>query len=107
MLVTKDSRKVYYYTRIKYYESDAFFKEKLNFVMEISYKSNSASIFICYKIHISIFCNPNFQFIFCKACVVDFIFYGYMNKGSYEGKTAVILYRFYKEQERVEERVYI
>lgn len=39
--------------------------------------------------------------------VVDFIVYGYMNRGSYEGKTAVILYRFYPEQERVEERVYI
>lgn len=38
---------------------------------------------------------------------IDFIVYGYMNRGSYEGKTAIILYRFYPEQERVEERVYI
>lgn len=38
---------------------------------------------------------------------IDFIVYGYMNKGSYEGKTAILLYRFYPEQERVEERVYI
>jgi hypothetical protein len=39
--------------------------------------------------------------------MIDFLVYGYMNRGSYEGKTAMILYRFYPEQARVEERVYI
>lgn len=268
MLVTKDSRKVYYYTRIKYYESDAFFKEKLNFVMDIhnlawnkdknnelqSYLETDGSMdntslamvnihsshdLICWgnlkpkligdivpvlkeinietavfelsyritaktasgkesfavkeffrvryandrkyllyyqrsmeadfnikltsltknelKIGItedtdmnfvtnengsrvafvrnrelwyynipenkavlvfsfkdedsynerSLYDQHNIRIIAMNDEVVDFIVYGYMNKGSYEGKTAVILYRFYKEQERVEERVYI
>lgn len=35
MLVTNESKRIYYYTRIKYYEPDAFFKEKLDFVMKI------------------------------------------------------------------------
>jgi len=39
--------------------------------------------------------------------IIDFLVYGYMNRSSYEGKTAMVLYRFYPEQERVEERVYI
>ena len=55
----------------------------------------------------SLYDQHNIRIIAMNDEVVDFIVYGYMNKGSYEGKTAVILYRFYKEQERVEERVYI
>ena len=39
--------------------------------------------------------------------VMDFLVYGYMNRGSYEGRTAMLLYRFYPEQARLEERVYI
>lgn len=42
-----------------------------------------------------------------KDGIMDFLVYGYMNRGSYEGRTAILLYRFYPEQERVEERVYI
>jgi hypothetical protein len=38
---------------------------------------------------------------------IDFIVYGYMNRGEYEGRTAVILYRFYSLDNRVEEQVYI
>lgn len=38
---------------------------------------------------------------------MDFLVYGYMNRGSYEGRTGILLYRFYPEKERVEERVYI
>lgn len=38
---------------------------------------------------------------------IDFVVYGYMNRGEYEGRTAVILYRFYPVDNRVEEQVYI
>ena len=38
---------------------------------------------------------------------IDFVVYGYMNRGEYEGRTAVILYRFYSAENRVEEQVYI
>lgn len=38
---------------------------------------------------------------------IDFLVYGYMNRGEYEGRTAVILYRFYSVDNRVEEQVYI
>lgn len=38
---------------------------------------------------------------------IDFVVYGYMNRGEYEGRTAVILYRFYSVDNRVEEQVYI
>lgn len=38
---------------------------------------------------------------------IDFVVYGYMNRGEYEGRTAVILYRFYSVENRVEEQVYI
>jgi hypothetical protein len=38
---------------------------------------------------------------------VDFLVYGYMNRGQYEGKVAVILYRFVRSENRIEELVYI
>ncbi|WP_455717133.1 hypothetical protein [Anaerosporobacter sp.] len=38
---------------------------------------------------------------------IDFVVYGYMNRGEYEGRTAVILYRFHSVDNRVEEQVYI
>lgn len=38
---------------------------------------------------------------------IDFVVYGYMNRGEYEGRTAVILYRFYSVENRIEEQVYI
>lgn len=38
---------------------------------------------------------------------IDFLVYGYMNRGEYEGRTAVILYRFSSVENRVEEQVYI
>ncbi|WP_310604399.1 hypothetical protein [Anaerosporobacter sp.] len=38
---------------------------------------------------------------------IDFVVYGYMNRGEYEGRTAVILYHFSSVDNRVEEKVYI
>lgn len=37
----------------------------------------------------------------------DFVVYGYMNRGQYEGRVAVILYHFYRSENRIEELVYI
>ncbi len=38
---------------------------------------------------------------------LDFIVYGYMNRGQYEGRVAIILYRFVRTENRIEELVYI
>lgn len=38
---------------------------------------------------------------------MDFIVYGYMNRGNYEGKVAVILYHYVRAENRIEEMVYI
>ncbi len=38
---------------------------------------------------------------------LDFIVYGYMNRGQYEGRVAILLYRYIRGENRVEERVYI
>jgi len=38
---------------------------------------------------------------------VDFIVYGYMNRGQYEGKVALILYQYILLDNRIEERAYI
>lgn len=38
---------------------------------------------------------------------VDFLVYGYMNRGQYEGKVAVILYQYIRSEGRIEELVYI
>lgn len=38
---------------------------------------------------------------------INFLVYGYMNRGEYEGKVAVILYRFVQAENRIEELVYI
>ena len=38
---------------------------------------------------------------------LDFIVYGYMNRGQYEGRVAIILYRFIRAENRIEELVYI
>lgn len=38
---------------------------------------------------------------------IDFIVYGYMNRGDYEGRVGIILYKFYAEENRIEEQVYI
>lgn len=38
---------------------------------------------------------------------IDFTVYGYMNRGDYEGKTGLVLYHFYADSCRIEERVYI
>ncbi len=38
---------------------------------------------------------------------IDFMVYGYMNRGQYEGRVAIILYRFIRAEDRIEERVYI
>lgn len=38
---------------------------------------------------------------------MDFTVYGYMNRGDYEGKTGLVLYHFYADSCRIEERVYI
>lgn len=38
---------------------------------------------------------------------IDFTVYGYMNRGDYEGKVALILYHFYAESKQIEEMVCI
>jgi hypothetical protein len=38
---------------------------------------------------------------------IDFIVYGYMNRGVYEGKVGIALYKFYSAENRIEEIVYI
>lgn len=38
---------------------------------------------------------------------IDFTVYGYMNRGDYEGKVALIFYRFYIETKQIEEKVCI
>jgi len=38
---------------------------------------------------------------------VDFLVYGYMNRGQYEGRVAVILYQYIRAENRIEELVYI
>ncbi|MBP1757050.1 MAG: putative rane protein, partial [Firmicutes bacterium] len=38
---------------------------------------------------------------------LNFIVYGYMNRGQYEGRVAIILYRFNRAENRIEEQVYI
>lgn len=38
---------------------------------------------------------------------MDFIVYGYMNRGQYEGKLALLLYRYISMDNRIEELVYI
>ncbi|HKL79731.1 MAG TPA: hypothetical protein VJ888_04765 [Mobilitalea sp.] len=38
---------------------------------------------------------------------IDFLVYGYMNRGQYEGRVAVILYEYIREDNRIEEKVYI
>lgn len=38
---------------------------------------------------------------------MDFLVYGYMNRGQYEGKIALILYHYYRSENRIEEMIYI
>jgi hypothetical protein len=38
---------------------------------------------------------------------LDFLVYGYMNRGQYEGRVAIILYHFIRAENRIEELVYI
>jgi hypothetical protein len=38
---------------------------------------------------------------------LDFMVYGYMNRGQYEGKVAIVLYRFIRAENRIEELLYI
>lgn len=38
---------------------------------------------------------------------MDFLVYGYMNRGEYEGRVGIILYRYYRDDNRVEEKMYI
>ncbi len=38
---------------------------------------------------------------------LHFIVYGYMNRGQYEGKVGIVLYRYIRAENRIEERVYI
>lgn len=38
---------------------------------------------------------------------IDFTVYGYMNRGDYEGRVAIVLYHYYAAQKRIEEQVYI
>lgn len=38
---------------------------------------------------------------------LEFMVYGYMNRGQYEGRVAIILYRFIRAENRIEELIYI
>lgn len=38
---------------------------------------------------------------------MDFLVYGYMNRGEYEGRVGIILYRYYHDEKRIEEQMYI
>lgn len=38
---------------------------------------------------------------------IDFVVYGYMDRGEYEGRVGIVLYRFYADECRIEERMYI
>ena len=38
---------------------------------------------------------------------IDFMVYGYMNRGEYEGRMALVLYHYYRQEGRIEEQVYI
>lgn len=38
---------------------------------------------------------------------INFMVYGYMNRGVYEGRVGIVLYRFYAGENRIEEQVYI
>lgn len=38
---------------------------------------------------------------------IDFMVYGYMNRGDYEGKVAIVLYKFFPAENRIQEQVYI
>lgn len=38
---------------------------------------------------------------------VDFMVYGYMNRGQYEGRVAIVLYEYIRADQRIEEKVYI
>lgn len=38
---------------------------------------------------------------------IDFMVYGYINRGDYEGRVGVILYKFHASENRIEELVYI
>ncbi len=37
---------------------------------------------------------------------IDFVAYGYMNRGEYEGRVGIVLYRYYKSEDRIEEKAY-
>lgn len=39
--------------------------------------------------------------------LIDFVVYGYMNRGNYEGRVGMILYRYYPSDNRIEELVYV
>jgi len=38
---------------------------------------------------------------------MDFLVYGYMNRGEYEGRVGIILYRYYRDENRLEEQMYV
>lgn len=38
---------------------------------------------------------------------ISFMVYGHMGKGDYEGKTGILLYRYYRGEERMEEQLYL
>ena len=38
---------------------------------------------------------------------MDFLVYGYMNRGEYEGRVGIVLYRYYCDENRIEEQMYI
>ena len=38
---------------------------------------------------------------------ISFMVYGYMGRGEYEGKTGILLYRYYRGEKRIEEQLYL
>lgn len=76
-------------------------REKNTMICVFSFRDDEAELMELYDAHnvklLSL--NPNGD--------MDFLVYGYMNRGEYEGRVGIILYRYYREENRIEEQMYI
>ena len=76
-------------------------REENTMIRVFSFRDEEAELMELYDAHniklLSL--NPNGN--------MDFLVYGYMNRGEYEGRVGIILYRYYREENRIEEQMYI
>ncbi len=76
-------------------------REENTMIRVFSFRDEEAELMELYDAHnvklLSL--NPNGD--------MDFLVYGYMNRGEYEGRVGIILYRYYREENRIEEQMYI